>query len=55
MLAFLWILGSFGVGYAAKTHGRNWVVWCVIALLGSPLVGAVALMLVNRFDTPARP
>lgn len=68
MIFLFWILFSVGVGYLAKQNGRNPALWGVIALVISPILGLIILMLAEsgvissgnqgaepRTDTKARP
>ncbi len=48
MLVFLWVLASMGVAYWAKINARNPALWFAIAVLLSPLVGSIALMVMDR-------
>jgi hypothetical protein len=48
MLVFFWVLASMGVAYWAKINNRNPAIWFVIAVLLSPLVGSIALMVMDR-------
>lgn len=45
MIFLFWILFSIGVGYLANENGRNPVVWGVVALVISPILAAIVLML----------
>ena len=49
MFVFLWLLCSMGVAFAAKQSQRNPAFWFALSAALSPLVGSVALTLVNRF------
>jgi hypothetical protein len=48
MIVFLYILAAMGVAYWAKLHGRNAVLWFVIAAAITPLGGSLALMAADR-------
>jgi hypothetical protein len=48
MFIFLWVLAAMGVGYWAKINSRNPALWFAIAVLLSPLVGSIALMVIER-------
>lgn len=44
-LAAFWVLLALGVGWAAGQRGRSAPAWFLIAVLLSPLLGAIALAL----------
>jgi hypothetical protein len=48
MFVFFWVLASMGVAYWAKINRRNPALWFTVAVLLSPLVGAIALKLMAR-------
>jgi hypothetical protein len=48
MLVFFWVLASMGVAYWAKINRRNPAFWFTVAVLLSPLVGSIALMVMDR-------
>jgi len=48
VFVFLWVLAAMGVAYWAKINGRNAAIWFAIAVLLSPLVGSIALMILDR-------
>ena len=51
MEIIFWLLFSAGVGYFAKTKGRNPVGWGALALLISPIIAVIILAVVKDLNT----
>lgn len=54
-IVVVWLFFAALVGWAAGTKGRNGFGWFFIAILISPLIAAIIVLLVPRVATPAIP
>jgi len=48
MMVFLWLVFAAFVGVLANSRGRGWFTWLLIALVISPLIAAVALLVMSN-------
>jgi len=44
----LWILMSVGIGAIAANNGRNFLGWTALAMLISPLLGLIAVLIAGK-------
>ena len=44
----VWILMSFGIGFIAANNGRSFIGWSVLAMLISPLLGLIAVLVAGK-------
>jgi len=44
----VWILMSFGIGLIAANNGRSFIGWSVLAMLISPLLGLIAVLVAGK-------
>ena len=47
-LIYLWLIGAVVVGMIAVSRARNGFVWCLLALLFSPLLMCVLVLALGR-------
>jgi hypothetical protein len=49
MLIFLYLFFAMGVAYAAKRSARHPAWWFLLSVALTPLIGSIALVMVNRY------
>jgi phosphotransferase system glucose/maltose/N-acetylglucosamine-specific IIC component len=54
-IAFLWFAFAVVVGVAASARGRNGVGWFVLALIISPLIALLLVLVMRRPESEAAP
>jgi formate hydrogenlyase subunit 3/multisubunit Na+/H+ antiporter MnhD subunit len=52
MFIFFWLAFAAAVGFLASKRGRNPALWGVLALLISPLVSVIFLLIADDRSTP---
>lgn len=51
MFFVFWLLFCVAIGYFASTRGRNAVIWFILAIIFSPLITGVVLLLMKDLST----